>query len=148
MEYVDDPAYPNGLAMLDHYSNLVVTRTFSKAYGLAALRLGYAVSHPDVADLMNRIRQPFNVNSMALAAGLIALDDPGHVAQGVAVNRQGLQDLNAGLADLSLAVIPSVGNFVCFDLGVEGVTISPGYAYERAPDQKHFLNREKTKKLS
>ena len=72
---------------------------------------------------MNRIRQPFNVNSMALAAGLIALDDPGHVAQGVAVNRQGLQDLNAGLADLSLSVIPSVGNFVCFDLGQDALPI-------------------------
>jgi histidinol-phosphate aminotransferase len=123
VEYVDDPAYPNGLGLLDQFSNLVVTRTFSKAYGLAALRLGYAVSHPDVADLMNRIRQPFNVNSMALAAGLIALEDPGHVAQGVAVNRQGLQVLNAGLSDLSLAVIPSVGNFVCFDLGQDALPI-------------------------
>jgi len=104
VEYVDDPAYPNGLGLLDQFSNLVVTRT-------------------DVADLMNRIRQPFNVNSMALAAGLIALEDPGHVAQGVAVNRQGLQVLNAGLADLSLAVIPSVGNFVCFDLGQDALPI-------------------------
>ena len=123
VEYVDDPDYPNGLTLLDQYPNLVVTRTFSKAYGLAALRLGYAVSHPDVADLMNRIRQPFNVNAMALAAGLIALDDPAHVAQGVAVNRQGLRDLNAGLAELSLAVIPSVGNFVCFDLAQDALPI-------------------------
>jgi len=123
VEYVDDPEYPNGLTLLDQHPNLVVTRTFSKAYGLAALRLGYAVSHPDVADLMNRIRQPFNVNSIALAAGLIALDDSEHVAQGVAVNQQGLLDLNAGLADLSLSAIPSAGNFVCFDVGQDALPI-------------------------
>jgi len=66
-EYVSDPDYPDGLALMGRYSNLIVTRTFSKAYGLAGLRLGWSVSPPEVADLMNRIRQPFNVNSLAMA---------------------------------------------------------------------------------
>jgi len=117
VEYVDDPAYPNGLKYLDQYPNLVVTRTFSKAYGLAALSLGYAVSHPEIADLMNRIRQPFNVNSTALAAGLIALEDSAHVEHGVQVNRDGLRALVAGFDRLGLPYIPSVANFISVDFG-------------------------------
>lgn len=126
VEYVDDPDYPNGLALMDSYPNLVVTRTFSKAYGLAALRLGYSVSHPDIADLMNRIRQPFNVNSVALAAGLLALDDPDHVAEGVRINQEGLKSLNAAFESLSLSTIPSVGNFVCVDVQGDALPIYQG----------------------
>ena len=123
VEYVEDSDYPNGLTLIDQYPNLIVTRTFSKAYGLAALRLGYAVSHPDIADLMNRIRQPFNVNSTALAAGLLALEDDAHVKLGVKVNREGLKQLNLGLEAFKLPVIPSVGNFLTFDLGRDALPV-------------------------
>ena len=75
-EYVEAEAdCPNALRWLDRFPNLIVTRTFSKVYGLAGLRVGYAVSHPQVADLLNRVREPFNVNSLALVAAAAALDD-------------------------------------------------------------------------
>ena len=111
-EYVSDPDYPDGLALMGRYSNLIVTRTFSKAYGLAGLRLGWSVSPPEVADLMNRIRQPFNVNSLAMAGGLIALTDDDHVEAGVAVNHLGLEQMRSGLGSLDLPYIPSAGNFL------------------------------------
>jgi histidinol-phosphate aminotransferase len=116
-EYVTDPDYPNALHWLGRYPNLVVTRTFSKAYGLAGLRVGYAVSHHAVADLLNRVRQPFNVNSVALAAATAALDDEDHLAQARAVNAAGMAQVTAGVMALGLTYIPSVGNFVAVDLG-------------------------------
>jgi histidinol-phosphate aminotransferase len=97
--------------------NLVVTRTFSKAYGLAGLRVGYALSHPDVADLLNRVRQPFNVNSLALAAAEAALDDAAHLAASVELNRAGLAEMRRGLTRLGLAVLPSAANFLLADFG-------------------------------
>jgi histidinol-phosphate aminotransferase len=115
-EYVDEPEYPDATAWLDRLPNLVVTRTFSKAYGLAALRVGYALSHPDVADLLNRVRQPFNVSTAAQAAALAALDDPEHIRRSVALNRQGMAQLTDAFDELGLEYIPSVGNFVTVDL--------------------------------
>lgn len=113
-EYVAplEPDYPEASQWLEAFPNLVVTRTFSKAYGLAALRIGYGLSHPDVADLLNRVRQPFNANSLAQAAALAALDDPAHVQRGVDLNRQGMAQLEAGFRTLGLRWIPSVGNFI------------------------------------
>ncbi|MCB1693471.1 MAG: histidinol-phosphate transaminase [Pseudomonadales bacterium] len=116
-EYVQAEDYPNGIALHERYPNVVVTRTFSKAYGLAALRLGYSVSHPDIADMMNRVRQPFNVNSISLAAALVALDDQDHVKRAVAMNSEGLRFLAKACDDLGLAYIPSVGNFLTIDFG-------------------------------
>ena len=113
-EYVEAPGYPDGCRLLARYPNLLVTRTFSKAYGLAALRVGYGVSHPALADLLNRLRQPFNVSSLGLAAAQAALADAGHLARAVAVNRAGLAQLGAGLDALGLDHIPSVGNFITF----------------------------------
>jgi histidinol-phosphate aminotransferase len=117
VEYVDAPEYPDASQWLGELPNLVVTRTFSKAYGLAALRVGYALSSPAIADLLNRVRQPFNVNSMALAAAQAALDDPGHIRRGVELNRQGMAQIVEGLKALGLGHIPSVGNFLAIDLG-------------------------------
>jgi histidinol-phosphate aminotransferase len=117
VEYVDAPEYPDASQWLDEFPNLIVTRTFSKAYGLAALRVGYALSSPEIADLLNRVRQPFNVNSPALAAALAALDDAEHVRQGVELNRRGMAQVIDGLRDLGLGFIPSVGNFLAVDLG-------------------------------
>lgn len=111
-EYVEEPAYPDGIALLARYPNLIVTRTFSKIHALAALRIGYAVSSPAVADLMNRARQPFNVNALGLAAAEAALTDQEFVATSRALNRQGRATLVRGFEELGLSFIPSVGNFL------------------------------------
>ncbi len=122
-EYVEEGAYPDATQWLGQYPNLIVTRTFSKAYGLAALRVGYGLSHPDVAELLNRVRQPFNVNAPALAAALATLGDQAHIRQSVAVNRTGMAQLIAGFEKLGLDYIPSVGNFVCVDVGRSGAEV-------------------------
>lgn len=116
-EYADDPAYPDGLDYVVHHPNLIVTRTFSKAYGLAALRVGYSVSSPVIADLLNRVRQPFNVSTPALAAAVAALADDSYLARSVANNREGLLFLGEGLRDQQVAFIPSIGNFITLDCG-------------------------------
>jgi histidinol-phosphate aminotransferase len=117
IEYVSEEEFPDALQWLGKYPNLVITRTFSKIYGLAGLRVGYAISHPEVADVLNRVRQPFNVNSLALAAAEAALTDDTHVEQSRAMNLAGLIQLAAGLDDLGLSYLPSVGNFICADIG-------------------------------
>jgi histidinol-phosphate aminotransferase len=122
-EYVEAADYPDASRWLERYPNLIVTRTFSKAYGLAGLRVGYALSHPDVADLLNRVRQPFNVNLVAQAAALAALDDEDHLAQCLQRNRAGMQQLVAGFAELGLPHIESAGNFVCVDAGRSGTAV-------------------------
>jgi histidinol-phosphate aminotransferase len=140
-EYVDHASYPDGIELFKRYPNVVVTRTFSKAYGLAALRMGYAVSHPDVADLMNRVRQPFNVNSLSLVAAEIALEDQDHVKKAVALNHEGMAMLTAACDELGLGFIPSAGNFLAVDFGRdagpiydgllrEGVIVRPIRGYE------------------
>jgi histidinol-phosphate aminotransferase len=114
-EYVTAADYPDTSRWLADCPNLIVTRTFSKAYGLAGLRAGYAVSRPEVAQLLNRVRQPFNVNSVAHAAALAALDDAPHLEKSVRLNGEGMQQLVAGLRRLELPFIESAGNFVAFD---------------------------------
>jgi histidinol-phosphate aminotransferase len=94
-----------------------VSRTFSKAYGLAGLRVGYGLAHPSVADVMNRVRQPFNVNSIALAAAAAALDDMEFVARSYAENLNGLRQLEEGARALKLDFIPSHGNFLTIRVG-------------------------------
>ena len=129
-EYVAEPDYPNGLELVDDYSNLIVTRTFSKAYGLAGLRMGYSVSHPDIADLMNRVRQPFNVNAMSLAAALVALDDEAYLKESVRVNNEGMKMLTNACDQLGLGYIPSVGNFLTIDFGCDAMPIYDGLLQE------------------
>jgi histidinol-phosphate aminotransferase len=116
-EYVHEPAYPNTVQWIADFPNILVTRTFSKAYGLASLRVGYGVSQPALANVLNRVRQPFNVNSFAQAAAVAALKDTGHLAAAIDVNRRGMQQLEAGCKQLGLGYIPSVGNFVSVDMG-------------------------------
>ena len=116
-EYVSTPTYPNGIGLLDAHPNLVVTRTFSKIHGLAALRIGYGVSSPAFADLLNRLRQPFNANSLALAAAEAALGDADYAAQSRRLNADGMAQLERGLEALGLEWIPSIANFVSFDVG-------------------------------
>ncbi len=116
-EYVERQDYPDSSRWLAHYPNLIVTRTFSKAHGLAALRAGYGLSDPSLADLLNRVRQPFNVNQVAQAAALGSLEDGEHVARAVALNRAGLEQLTEGLQAMGVSWIPSVANFLCVDVG-------------------------------
>ena len=122
-EYVVEDSYPDTSSWLARFPNLIVTRTFSKAYGLAGLRIGYALSHPDVAGLLNRVRQPFNVNSVAQAAALAALDDDDHLQQCIRRNREGMAQLVTGFEALGLSCIKSAGNFVCVDTGRSGVDV-------------------------
>jgi histidinol-phosphate aminotransferase len=116
-EYVEAPDYPDSLDWLAELPNLIVSRTFSKAYGLAGLRVGYTVSSAGIADLLNRVRQPFNVNSAALAAAQAALADEDYLARAIAMNKAGLAQLATALTERGYACIPSVGNFITFDLG-------------------------------
>lgn len=116
-EYVTDADFPNGLNYLPQYPNVLVSRTFSKAYGLAALRIGFAVCQPVIADVLNRVRQPFNANSLALAAATAALGDADYLRTSRSINQQGMAQLEAGLEKLGLSWIPSRGNFIAVDLG-------------------------------
>lgn len=117
IEYVGEPNFPDASRWLAQFPNLIVTRTFSKAYGLAGLRAGYALSDPAVADMLNRVRQPFNVNSIALAAALAALDDAGHLQRSIETNRSGIAQVSAGCDALGVRHLPSAGNFVLVDCG-------------------------------
>jgi histidinol-phosphate aminotransferase len=114
-EYVEEREYPDTIAWTAKYPNLVTTRTFSKAYGLAGLRVGYGISGLAIADVLNRVRQPFNVNRVALAAATAALEDEAHVTRAVQTNRDGMRDLIETFNELGFEYIPSAGNFICVD---------------------------------
>ncbi len=120
IEYVEEDDYPDASKWLSDFPNLIVTRTFSKAYGLASLRVGYGLSHPDVADLLNRVRQPFNVNSMALAAARAAMEDTDFIRRAIETNRDGMSQLVQGFDQMGLEYIPSVGNFITVDVQRSG----------------------------
>lgn len=116
-EYARREGCGDGIAWLARYPRLVVVRTFSKAYGLAALRIGYAASHPEVADVLNRIRQPFNVNSIALEGARAALGDAGHIERSVALVQAERPRLARELAARGFTVLPSAGNFLLAHIG-------------------------------
>jgi histidinol-phosphate aminotransferase len=115
--YTGDLALQDGVQWLAGFPNLVVVRTFSKAYGLAGVRVGYAISHPSVADMLNRVRQAFNVSVVGLAGATAALDDPAHLQRvvGVAVAERGR--VAAQLARRGTPVLPSAGNFLMLHAG-------------------------------
>jgi histidinol-phosphate aminotransferase len=115
IEYVEDKEFPDSTRWLGEFPNLVVTRTFSKAFGLAGLRVGYALAHPAIGNILNRVRQPFNVNSIALSAACAALDDREHLERTIAVNRDGMAQVCAGLDQLGVRHFPSRGNFLLID---------------------------------
>ncbi len=118
-EYADADVLGDASGWLDEIPNLVVTRTFSKAFGLAGLRIGYALSNPGIADLLNRVRPAFNVNALALAAAPAALEDVEFIERSRAVNESGRVQLNVGLRALGLDVLPSAANFVLADFGTD-----------------------------
>ncbi|MEC8009592.1 MAG: histidinol-phosphate transaminase [Pseudomonadota bacterium] len=119
MEHQDEPlvGWPNSVQLLQEFPNIIITRTFSKVYGLAALRVGYGISHPAVADRMNRVRPPFNVNALAQAAALAAFKDLAGLEACVEQNTKGLKQIFAGLDDLGLSYLPSQVNFITFFIG-------------------------------
>ncbi len=115
-EYLPVEKRYDSVAWLKEFPNLIISRTFSKAYGLASLRVGYALGHAQVMDMLNRVRQPFNVNSVAQAAAVAALQDADFVQQTFALNQRGMQQITDGLSKLKLDYIPSFGNFVSFKI--------------------------------
>ena len=140
VEYVTEPDYPDSLPWLSRFPNLILTRTFSKAYGLAGLRVGFALSHPEIASLLNRVRQPFNVNHIALAAATAALGDRAHLEASLKLNQAGRVQWAEAAAELGLEYIASAANFICLDVGRpaaavyeqllrEGVIVRPVAAY-------------------
>ncbi len=138
-EYLPENLRSKSMDWLAEFPNLLVTKTFSKAYGLAGLRIGYALAHPDVAELMNRVRQPFNVSSLGLVAAAAALDDDDFIARGYAANRLGMAQLTQGLRNLGIEFIPSEANFLACRIGnasmvyqrllAQGVIVRPIAAY-------------------
>lgn len=116
-EYINQSDYPRTLEYLKKYSNLIVVRTFSKAYGLAALRVGYSISSVEIADILNRARLPFNVNSIAIKAATAALSDQSHLTQTIALNQQSLKHLEHHIEKMGLNYIPSIANFLTIDVG-------------------------------
>jgi histidinol-phosphate aminotransferase len=116
-EYVEAPGLSSALRLAGRHPNLVVTRTFSKAYGLAGLRVGYLVAHPSVVAVVERLRESFNVNNVALAAAEAALADQAHLASARVINRNERNALGEALATRGYRVLPSQTNFVMIDLG-------------------------------
>ncbi|MFC5403797.1 histidinol-phosphate transaminase [Cohnella soli] len=114
-EYIGDPSFPDGLALLKKYPNVVVLRTFSKIYGLASLRIGYGIGRPDVIRSINQVREPFNTSRFGQAAALAALKDEAFVASCREANKKGLVYLNAKFAELGLEAFPAYGNFIMVD---------------------------------
>lgn len=113
-EYLSAANKSKAIAWLSEFDNLIISRTFSKAYGLAGLRVGFGLCHADIADLMNRVRQPFNVNSIAQAAAVASLVDDDFVERSYALNQAGMAQLTQGFNKLGLKYIPSFANFVSF----------------------------------
>jgi histidinol-phosphate aminotransferase len=116
-EYLEQKDQFESTQWVRKFPNLLVSRTFSKAYGLAGLRVGFAIAQPAVTDLMNRIRQPFNVNSLAQAAAIAALNDKAFLEKGAENNRAGYKQLTAAFEELKLEYVPSYGNFVLVKVG-------------------------------
>jgi histidinol-phosphate aminotransferase len=143
-EFVRDAGYPDSLQYHDDERRLIVTlRTFSKIFGLAGIRVGYAVARPDIIEMLNHVRQPFNVTSLAQAAVVAAMDDKAHIARTLQVNAEGMDYLETEFKRLGVAFVPSHANFILADVGDggvvynkllrKGVIVRPmgGYGYPR-----------------
>jgi histidinol-phosphate aminotransferase len=119
-EYARDPQFPDSLGWVRRGRHAIVLRTFSKIYGLAGLRIGYGVTTAEIAGYLNRVRPPFNANSLAQRAALAALGDEEHVARSRAMNQAEMAGVRAGLTALGLQPLPSEANFLYFDAGRDG----------------------------
>jgi histidinol-phosphate aminotransferase len=140
-EYASEhPDYPDGTRYVKQGAPLIVLRTFSKVYGLAGLRIGYGIAAPEVVDAIDTVREPFNANAIGQAAALAALADPGHVRRTLDLNRAEKARMEGALAERGLSFLPSLGNFLCVQLGMpagevyrrllgKGVIVRPLVAY-------------------
>lgn len=144
-EYMEHPDYPDSFDYLSAGRPVIILRTFSKAYGLAGLRVGYGVAHEEIISGINKIRSPFNTNSLSQLAAIHALDDPEHLVRSVELNRRGIEYIQGELDRLGVAYTPSYGNFVLVTTGLdaaeafdaflrEGVIVRPmaGYGYPKS----------------
>lgn len=119
-EYVRSAEFPDSMAYVRQGRNAIVLRTFSKIYGLAGLRIGYGVTTPEITNYLNRVRPPFNANSIAQRMALAALGDDEHVAKSRAMNEAGMEQMVNGLRAMGFTPIPSEANFVYVDVGRDG----------------------------
>jgi histidinol-phosphate aminotransferase len=119
-EYLTPEQRYDAIAWVKRYPNMILSRSFSKAYGLAGLRIGYGVAQPGLTDLLNRIRQPFNVNSLAQAAAIAAFQDDAFLQAGFELNQAGYAQLTDAFKQLGLRFLPSAGNFVLVKVGEDG----------------------------
>ncbi|VAW57704.1 Biosynthetic Aromatic amino acid aminotransferase beta [hydrothermal vent metagenome] len=122
-EYMPEELKPNSKVLLKEHKNLIITRTFSKIYGLAGLRIGYSISHPDVANILNRVRQPFNTNMPAQAAALAAIGDQEHVKNSATLNAQGLKQFAKAFDEIDLHYLPSIANFIAVNVKKDGLQV-------------------------
>ena len=114
-EYIEGSEFDIPFSLIDDHPNLVISRSFSKAHGLAALRLGFCVSNPELSDYLNRVRQPFNANSLALDLGKVALSEQEHISKSVKINSSGMDRVKKAFTNLDYDFIESWGNFISFD---------------------------------
>ena len=119
-EYMDENLRPPVKQWLQKFPNLVVTQTFSKVYALAGLRIGYSISNPEIADVLNRVRQPFNTNMLAQSAAIASLDDAEHVSKSVAMNNAGKNFLQNAFSEMALNYLPTMGNFISVNVKQDG----------------------------
>jgi histidinol-phosphate aminotransferase len=119
-EYVTHSDYPDSLEYLRAGRNLIALRTFSKIYGLAGLRIGYGITTPEIAEYLNKVRQPFNTNALAQVGALAALSDRRHVEKSVALNNEGKQFIYQSFQRLGVAYAPTEANFIFFETGLDG----------------------------
>ncbi len=129
-EYQTSPDYPKTTEWLSEFSNLIISRTFSKAYGMAGLRLGYAMSSEKISDLLNRVRQPFNVNNIAMEAALVALGDQGFIEKVVKLNNSERERISNAFERIGLRYIESAGNFIAVHIGKPGFEVFEQLLYE------------------
>lgn len=122
-EYVQAQDFPDSLSYVRRGRHAIVLRTFSKIYGLAGLRIGYGVTTREIAGFLNRVRPPFNANSLAQVAALAALNDEEHVARSRALNAGGVDTVRAGLAEMGFSPLPTQANFLFFDCGRDGRSV-------------------------
>lgn len=122
--FVEEPMSFDGADYLSNYANLLISRTFSKAYGLASLRIGYMLGCEEIIGYINQVREPFNVNQFAQVAAVNALKDQQFVSDAIAVNRLGMRQLMDAFSEMALGFIPSVGNFICVDLGEQALEVN------------------------
>ncbi len=121
-----EPGYADGVELFRQGRRLLVMRTFSKVHGLAGIRIGYTVAPPDLCDIMNRAREPFQVSNLSTAAALAALADAEHVASSLAVARDGRRQITAGVEAMGFRALPSAANFLMVELGQDCRPVAAG----------------------